>query len=243
MRPLLLFPVLPVTLAAQIMVHLPPQTDQAFTTYREKAESQMDWMARFTALKKAGEVVIAPFEGDGSIDVRDGLVHDWAAATIVPGASVEKSIAVLQDYANYKSVFAPEVTDSRTLSHDGNHWEVYLKLVQKKVLTVTLNSEYAVDYKPLGDGRWSLVSRSTKVTEVDGKKEFAAGAGHGFLWKLNAYWLIEPRKDGVYLECRTISLSRNIPTGLGWMIRPMVSTVPRESLQATLASIARALKN
>jgi len=47
---------------------------------------------------------------------------------------------------------------------------------------------------------------------------------------------------GVYLECRTISLSRNIPTGLGWIIRPMVSSLPRESLTATLESTVRALK-
>jgi hypothetical protein len=59
---------------------------------------------------------------------------------------------------------------------------------------------------------------------------------------LNAYWLIEPRPGGVYLECRTISLSRNIPTGLGWIIRPMVSSLPRESLTATLEATVRAVK-
>ena len=53
------------------------------------------------------------------------------------------------------------------------------------------------------------------------------GTGHGFLWRMNAYWLIEPRPEGVYLECRSLSLSRSIPAGLGWLIEPFVTSVPK----------------
>jgi len=76
----------------------------------------------------------------------------------------------------------------------------------------------------------------------DDGKELAAGTGFGFLWRLNAYWLLEPRPDGVYLECRSISLSRDIPAGLGWIIKPMVSSVPRDSLTSSLEAIRKALK-
>jgi hypothetical protein len=45
----------------------------------------------------------------------------------------------------------------------------------------------------------------------------------------------------VYLECRSISLSRGIPAVLDVIIRPMVTSVPRESLRNTLEATVRAL--
>ena len=75
----------------------------------------------------------------------------------------------------------------------------------------------------------------------DLERELPAGTGHGFLWRLNAYWLIEPRPNGVYLECRTISLSRDIPFGLGWAVGPFVRTLPTESLHLTMDATASAM--
>ncbi len=104
------------------------------------------------------------------------------------------------------------------LGHTGNRWRLFLRLVKKKVLTVTLDSEYEAEYRSLGHGRWAKLSRSIKLTEVSGGKELPVGTGHGFLWRLNSYWLVEPRPNGVYLECRSISLSRGIPAVLDFII-------------------------
>src|SRR5439155_423268 len=128
------------------------------------------------------------------------------------------------------------------LSREGDRFHAYLRLLKKKGLTVVLNSEYDVEYKPLDGGRWSALSRSTRMAEVDDNRELAVGTGHGFLWRLNAYWLIEPRPEGVYMECRSISLSRDIPTGLGWLVKPFVTSVPKESLQSTMDATLAALK-
>jgi hypothetical protein len=38
-----------------------------------------------------------------------------------------------------------------------------------------------------------------------------------------------------------VSLSRDIPTGLGWLIGPFVTSIPRESLEFTLQAMRRAL--
>src|SRR6185312_4699898 len=104
-----------------------------------------------------------------------------------------------------------EIVDSRLISHNGDQWKIYLKIVKKKIFSTVLNSEYEVTYRPLGSGRWAITSHSTRIAELDGNKELPLGTGSGFLWRLNAYWLIEPRPNGVYLECRSISLSREIP--------------------------------
>jgi hypothetical protein len=54
---------------------------------------------------------------------------------------------------------------------------------------------------------------------------------------LNSYWRFEEQADGVMVECESISLSRSIPSGLGWMIGGFVESLPRESLENTLISI------
>jgi hypothetical protein len=87
-----------------------------------------------------------------------------------------------------------------------------------------------------------VLSRSIKVAEIDGGQALPVGTGHGYLWRLNAYWLLEQRPQGLYLECRAISMSRDIPLGLAWAIKPMIVTVPRDSLQQTLDATARALR-
>jgi len=43
------------------------------------------------------------------------------------------------------------------------------------------------------------------------------------------------------VECQSVSLTRDIPTGLGWLIGPYVNSVPRESLTFTLATTRSAI--
>ena len=93
----------------------------------------------------------------------NGLIHDWAAATVASGMSVEKVLGVLQNYAAYKTVYAPEVEDAGVLRHDGNNFHIFMKLVKKKAITVKYNTESDVEYRPLGGGRWAVISRSTRV--------------------------------------------------------------------------------
>lgn len=54
------------------------------------------------------------------------------------------------------------------------------------------------------------------------------------MWRLNTYWAFEQADGGVFVQCEAISLTRDIPAGLGWMIGPFVNSIPRESLQFTL---------
>jgi hypothetical protein len=58
--------------------------------------------------------------------------------------------------------------------------------------------------------------------------------GTGFLWRLNTYWSWEERDGGLYMQLEAVSLSRDIPTGLEWVVGRFVKSVPRESLMFTL---------
>ena len=62
-----------------------------------------------------------------------------------------------------------------------------------------------------------------------------------FLWRLYSYWRFQEKQGGVFVECRAISLSRNVPLGLGWMIEPIIQKLPRESLINTLKATRQAL--
>jgi len=61
------------------------------------------------------------------------------------------------------------------------------------------------------------------------------------LWRLNSYWRFQQAAEGVYVQCEAVSLTRNIPTGLGWLVGPFVESVPRESLEFTLRSTQAAI--
>jgi hypothetical protein len=238
-----LFLAAPSIVAAPSASRLSPQTEMYFADYQKSAESKIDWTARFPTLATTGATMVTPAATEGSINIKNGMIHDWIAATFASGATPQNVIALLQDYANYKTIYSPDVSDSRVLAQDGNRWRIYLRLMKRKILTAELNSEYQVEYRPLTGGRWAVISHSTKIAELDHGRELPPGTGQGFLWHLNAYWLIEPRHDGIYLECRTISLSRDIPMSLGWMLSPIVSSLPRESLRSTLEATVRALRN
>jgi hypothetical protein len=238
MRRILVALALPCTLLAQIkiLVHLSPATNQAFDKYIAAAESKMDGQP----LKPAGGLSAV---GGSPIDVEGGMIHDWAGGVMVKGASVEKALAMFQNYADYKKTFAPEVLDSKLLSQDGDRWNAWFRISRRNVFTVTFDTEYAVQYRKLEGGRWAIDSRSSKIRELgDDNKPLPEGTAQGFLWRLNSYWLIEPRTEGVYLECRAISLSRDIPPGLGWIVKPMIATVPRDSLRATVEEARNALR-
>lgn len=225
-------------LPGQLITRLTPESAQAFDAYVKDAEAHMDWRPR---MQPGGDVHVGPAANKTPRDAPESLIHDWIAAMIVPRAQANKAIALLQDYENYKSVYAPDVRESRLLSRSGGHFYPFLKLHKKSVIPVVLDSEYDVEFKSLAAGRWAVVSHSTKISEVDGTP-LAEGTGHGFLWRLNSYWLIEQRGESVYMECRTISLTRDIPVGLGWVLRPVLNNLPRESLKETLEATARALR-
>ena len=73
------------------------------------------------------------------------------------------------------------------------------------------------------------------------ERELPPGTGHGFLWQLDTYWRFQERDGGTWMECQAISLTRDVPTGLGWLIEPIIRGLPKESLETTLRETAAAL--
>jgi hypothetical protein len=195
---------------------------------------------------KGGEVVIEGRNG-GVQEIQSGLVHDWTGAVFIPGARLKQVLDLVQNYDNHKNIYDPEVVDSKLRNRNGNDFRIHLRLLKRKVLTVVLSTEHDVRYFPLDGTRVHSRSYSRKIAELDDpgtekERELPPGQDHGFLWRLNSYWRFQERDGGVYVECEAISLTRGIPTGLGWMITPIIRELPRESLEKTLESTREAVR-
>jgi hypothetical protein len=235
---------------------LKPKTLEAFDKYIRQTEERLAVSKTFlwadespdrAARAKKGEVVVAPFLKKPETPVPNGMIHDWVGTVFIPGVTVDRVLAMVQDYDHHKDVYKPEVLDSRLLSHDGNDFRIYLRLLKKKVITVVLNTDHEVKYAKIDAKTWRSISRTTKIAEVENagkpeEREKPPGTGEGFLWRLNSYWRFAERDGGVWVECQAVSLTRDIPTGFGWLIDPIIRNLPKESLENTLRSTRAALK-
>lgn len=180
----------------------------------------------------------------GSIAIPKGMVHHWVGDVFVPGASVEDVVRWVTDYDQHERYF-DEVEASRLLSRSGNDYEIFLRLRRTKVITVHYNTEHEVVYRNHGPGRVSSRSHSTRIAEVvdagtPDERENPPGEDRGFLWRLNSYWRFKEVEGGVVVECETVSLSRSIPAAFRWLVGRYIDSVPKESLDATLAPIRAA---
>jgi len=196
---------------------------------------------------RAGNMKIEPGAPLEEVEVPGGMIQDWVGLMFIPNATIAGVKTVLQDYDNYKQFYKPDVIESRQLAHQGDDYDIFLRLYRKQVLTVVLNTEYRVSYTLPDPRHMRVISRSTRIAEVKDFKrslteEEPVGRDTGFLWRLNSYWRFEEADGGVYAECRAISLSRDVPLGLGWMIKGFVSKFPKESMQNTLRGTKAAVE-
>lgn len=191
---------------------------------------------------KNGEILIERQEAvlDGKeVQVPDGMVHHWVGVMFIPGANLQKTLAVVMDYDHRAELYKPEVIASHTISHQGDDFKIFLRLYEKRFTTVAFNTEFAVHWGRVDDKKLYSNSISTRVAQIvnadkpDGP-EFPVGQGNGYLWRLNTYWRFEEKDGGVYVQCEALSLTRDIPFGLAWLIKPLVTKIPRQSLDRAL---------
>ena len=200
------------------------------------------WPAQVTAGQVSMARVPSFVPGAAEPDVPDGRIHHWTGAVFIPGVTLDQVLRYLKDRAGRESDAFDDVLASKLLSKNGDRLRVYMKLRRESVITVTYNTEHDVEYRRLSDTRASSRSVATKIAEIENagtpqEREKPAGRDHGFLWRLNAYWRYEQLKEGVVIECESVSLSRGVPMLLRPFVTGTVERIARESLQKTLVSL------
>src|SRR5215471_7113461 len=198
---------------------------------------------------KTGEVLAEKREIKGpgfGPEVPYGMVHHWIALIFIPGVTLARVVPIVQDYDRRAELYRPEVIASHLISHQGDDYRFFLRLYQRRFTTVVFNTEYVTHWGQVDARRIYSNSISTKIAEVknsdhpDGE-EWPVGRGRGYLWRLNTYWRFEEKDGGVYMQCEALALTRDIPFGLSWLLKPLVTRIPKESLNRALGQTRTAV--
>lgn len=240
-------------------VDLKPETAEAFDRYISGLEMRLEprlrgtnflWCDDSPGLREKlmkGEVLVRPAAGNGLVAVKNGLIEDWMGAIFIPRADLKSVLASVQDYDRHQEIHKPDVASSKLRSRNGDTFEVYLRIVKSKFLmTDVLNTEHKIQFVYVDPHRVYSRSYSTHIAEVSSpgkanEHELPVGQDRGLLWRLYGYWFFEERDGGVYVTCESITLTRDIPMGMGKILGAIVKDVPGESLQTTLEQTRKAV--
>lgn len=197
-----------------------------------------------TAIRlRRGEVIVEQLTPSTGAVLPGALLHHWRGTAFVPGAKAIGFDRIMGDFNTYPQDFSPEVLQARVLSQDGDCFQIWMRIRQRHIIAVVLDTTYDVTFGQLDAQHGYSVSRSTQISEIDSNgRALNSSEEHGFLWRLNTYWSYEERDGGLYIQIESVSLTRSIPRGLGWAVGPYVESVPRESLEFTLRSTCNALR-
>jgi len=180
--------------------------------------------------------------------VPGGLIHDWKGIIFIPQAKIDEVLRILQDYDHHATYYAPDVQRSRIETRDGENFRFFMRFRRQKVVTVVLNTEHEVTYyrdSPLRAHSRSSALRIAQVEDPGGprEREKTPGEDDGFLWRMETWWRLEERDGGVYVQNQVVTLTRDIPTGLAWLIEPFITNIPKETLEFTLQATRKAVLN
>jgi len=242
---------------------LNPATLAAFDKYVQLTEARMSsevsgkspflWIDQQPATARAalmarltrGEVVSEPLktrDGRKEIDAHGALIHHWVGTVLLPGVPLQKARAFVQSYERYPSVFGPMIQRAKILNHAGDQFVVQMRTSMTKVLTVVIDADYRVDYQAISAKRLYTKSAATNLYQVEsagkpGESRIPGDKSPGYLWRLNTYCSFEETKEGTVEQCESVSLTRGYPFGFGWVVRPFVNGIPRETLEFTLGKV------
>jgi hypothetical protein len=252
---LLLLPVRPA-----IAADLQPAASAAFDRYVQLTEAKPRQTGPFLwidslpqdrreaayAQLRSGDVVIESLDAGEPIPVPGGMIHHWIGTVFIPGATLAQVLSFEEDYDHQAPYFHPDVIESKILRRSGLDFTINIRFYKKKVITAVLDTDHEIRYTLIDPTHASSRSWTTRVQQIEHagtSAETLDPQGHddGFLWRMNTDWRFEEKDGGTYVESQSISLTRDIPTGLGWMIGPYISSVPRESLTFTLANTRAAI--
>lgn len=228
----------------------------AFNTYVAQVEAriakQHQSPAAFLASApverlRRGELIVERLTPDPAPSMSGAMLHHWRGTAFVAGATAADFERLMKNFSAYPQIFSPQVVKASILTQQGNRFQASMRVRQQHVITVVLDTTYDVTFAKLDEQHGYSISRSSRVSEIKSpgtpnERPLSASEEHGFLWRLNTYWSCEQRDGGLYMQIESVSLTRSIPSGLAWAIRPFVESVPRESLEFTLRAASGALR-
>jgi hypothetical protein len=238
----------------------PPATVSAFDQYAAAVEDRIrtdSSTANFLrvlpdesrrARARQGEILAESAGGLGvrpDIAIPNGQIQHWVGAAFLPDATIEGVLPRLRNYNNRSRYMMPEIIASRLTDRQGDVFQVYLRMVERSILSGVFDLNLRLVYRTDGPARLAIESKSVSIVAVS---DAAAPVGSatkdpGLLWALNHYWRIVQVDRGLYVECEALVLSRPTPLMLGWIGHPMIAKAARESLIRTVRATLRIMNS
>lgn len=256
---ILLAAILLTTNAAYSMAGASASAETAFNSYTHRLEERLDQQHRAAngfvaeglqtrARARRGELLVEQLTPAKDAEPEGAMLHHWRGTAFVDGATAGDFERLMKDFNDYPRYFAPQVIQGRVLARQGDHFVAKMRVRQHHVLTVVMDTTYDVGFGRLDARHGYSTSRSAEIREIDAagsghERALSANEEHGYLWRLNSYWSYEEADGGLYIQIESVSLTRDIPRGLGWAVRPFVQSIPRESLAFTLGATRGALRS
>jgi hypothetical protein len=194
---------------------------------------------------RSGELVVS--NRDHS-EVPSGLIHHWVGAMFLPGVTLDEVNAVFNDYDHYPDFYRPRVVKVKVLKQTDVYQKITMLVVQRAFgVTGAVEADNEVHISKLDARRIYSLSNATRVQEIVdyGQPEerlSSENQGPGYVWRTVSMNRLEQRDDGVYIEMEMISLSRGIPIGVGWVIKPLIERMPRTVMLETLKDTRNAVR-
>lgn len=193
---------------------------------------------------RRGAIVIdqvdPPVIGGEAVSVPSAEVHHWRGAVFVPGITAHQLLSALE--TNGPDTGQDDILESRILERHPDWQRVFLRVKREKVITAVYDTEHLVRFARPAPDRATSSTTATRIAEVEeagtpGEHELPPGRDRGFLWRWNASWRYQDTPGGVIVECESLSLSRDVPVFVRYLVAPMIRSTAREAMEVTLVAL------
>jgi hypothetical protein len=138
------------------------------------------------------------------------------------------------------------VSRASVSSHNEGRDVVAMRTSVKKVITVTMDGDYIIDYRRISPARFISTTVATNLHQVSDEglkteRRDPADQTSGYLWRYRMYCALEERTEGTYNQCESLTLTRDVPALVSWVVGPFVTGIPRDSLSLMVTASRTAL--
>jgi len=174
------------------------------------------------------------------VHVPGGLIHDWTGVVFIPGAHSNDITAVLQNYDAYTATYRPAVTQSRLIDRNQNEFRYRLKFQSNSfgIKAGLLGDFRSIYWTPDTKHNYSTTEATRLIELADPglpeEHELSPEEARGYIQRMFTIVRYTEVDGGVFVEVEAMSLSRDIPGAVRWMVAPLVERFSRQVLTTTL---------
>jgi len=189
---------------------------------------------------RSGKIVAVHPPHGGMVAVPAGLIHHWTGEIFLPQTNKQTVLSVLQGYDEYAQTYNPAVVGSTLVSHTGQDFKYRLKFEQHGFgVHAGLKGDFHSTYELLDDRTGYSITEATNLVELEKpgsaeERELTVAESHGYVERILTVVRYREVAEGVQLEVETLTLSRDVPASLRWIVSPVIQRFSRQVMTSTL---------